>query len=97
MAVSKHYTVQLASLVFPACHCSYVLLQLLFQTLQVAEYYSQVARLLDTEPCIVIAKKYKEWPKLMKIKVLYFQAISHVSEITGMFGLYQQTSVTVGS
>ena len=46
---------------------------------QVSEYYNQCLRPLETEPCNIIAKKNKDWPKLLKMKTLYFQAISHVS------------------
>ena len=48
-------------------------------TSQVADYYGEAARHLETDPCSVIGKKYKDWPKLLRVKTLYFQALSHVS------------------
>ena len=47
--------------------------------LKVAAYYTESARSMDTDPCSIIAKKYKDWPKLLRVKMLYFQALSHVS------------------
>jgi len=29
------------------------------------------------EPCNIVAKKYKDWTRLLKVKMLYFQALSH--------------------
>ena len=52
---------------------------LLYSHTQVAEYYIQVVRAMEVEPCNVIAKKNKDWAKLLKIKVAYFQTIAHVS------------------
>lgn len=49
---------------------------------QVSECYSQAIRALESEPCSVITKKNKDWLKLLKIKVVYFQALAHVSQFT---------------
>ena len=47
-------------------------------TLQVSEFYGRCVGLLDGSVCNVIAKKNRDWPKLLKFKVLYYQAIAHV-------------------
>ena len=52
---------------------------LLSSCCQVTEYYTQVHRSLEMEPCNVINKKHKDWLRLLKIKIHYFQAMSHVS------------------
>ena len=52
---------------------------LLSSCCQVTEYYTQVHRSLEVEPCNVINKKHKDWLRLLKIKIHYFQAMSHVS------------------
>ena len=37
------------------------------------------SRCLETEPCtVMINKKSKDWPKLLRIKTIYFTALSHV-------------------
>ena len=41
-----------------------------------------MSRSLEMEPCNIVAKKYKDWSRLLKVKMLYFQALSHVSEQT---------------
>ena len=46
--------------------------------IQVSEFYSRCVGLLEGNVCNVIAKKNKDWPKLLKFKVFYYQAIAHV-------------------
>ena len=48
--------------------------------LQVSEFYSRCCGLLEgAGVCVVIGKKNKDWPKLLKFKVFYYQAIAHVN------------------
>ena len=60
-------------------HVYFAFLFLLSSCCQVTEYYTQVQRSLEVDPCNVISKKHKDWPRLLKIKIHYFQAVSHVS------------------
>ena len=60
-------------------HVYFASLFLLSSCCQVTEYYTQVQRSLEVDPCNVISKKHKDWPRLLKIKIHYFQAVSHVS------------------
>ena len=67
---------------YPALHSLHVYFASLFllsSCCQVTEYYTQVHRSLEVDPCNVISKKHKDWARLLKIKIHYFQAVSHVS------------------
>ena len=60
-------------------HMYFASLFLVSSCCQVTEYYTQVQRSLEVDPCNVISKKHKDWPRLLNIKIHYFQAVSHVS------------------
>jgi tyrosine-protein phosphatase non-receptor type 23 len=44
---------------------------------RVSEFYSRCISLLEGGACVVIAKKNRDWPKLLKFKVFYYQSIAH--------------------
>jgi tyrosine-protein phosphatase non-receptor type 23 len=68
---------------------------------RVSEFYGRCVALLEGSVCNVIAKKNRDWTKLLKFKVLYYQAIAHFyqgahAEEMGKYGeLIALTQLTV--
>ena len=51
---------------------------LMCSVVQVAEYYQSVLMVLESDVGAAVVKKFKDWPKLLQIKTIYYTSIAHV-------------------